>query len=85
MRHALEKCTNLTAMIPVMGTPMFSNEWVSLVNDYPDVLFVVGDDLPMQLLYLSAGKANGLVGQVSRMSDVSYGVPGHKPFRFATK
>ena len=71
MRHALEKCTNLTAMIPVMGTPMFSNEWASLVDDYPDVLFVVGDDLPMQVQYLSSGKVNGLVGQVSKNARVS--------------
>lgn len=57
--------TNVTAIVPVMGGPMFlPDEWSALVADFPDTILVVGDDLPVQLQFLSRTKVHGLVGQV---------------------
>ena len=65
MRTILQANPNITAMIPVLGHPMFDTRaWSLLVTTYPKVTFVVGDGLPVQLDLLSRGKVQGLVAQL---------------------
>ena len=65
MRELMGTIPDLTAIVPVLGAPMFLPEkWSQLVADHPDTTFVVGDDLAVQLDFLSRGKVQGLVGQL---------------------
>jgi len=64
MRDALQN-NNITAVIPVFGGPMFLGEkWIDLVDEFPEVIFVVADGLQVQLDFLARGKVAGLVAQL---------------------
>ncbi|KAL3941465.1 MAG: hypothetical protein SGBAC_004175, partial [Bacillariaceae sp.] len=64
MRDAIRN-HNVTAIIPVVGGPMFLQDlWTELVEEFPDVIFVVADGLQIQLDFLARGKVAGLVAQL---------------------
>mmetsp|Transcript_22638 Transcript_22638/g.49454 ORF Transcript_22638/g.49454 Transcript_22638/m.49454 type:complete len:890 (-) Transcript_22638:340-3009(-) len=57
---------SVTAIIPVMGGPMFlPTLWQQLIRDFgKSTTFVVGDGLPVQLDFLTKNKVDGLVAQL---------------------
>ncbi|CAJ1964797.1 unnamed protein product [Cylindrotheca closterium] len=64
MRNAIRN-HNVTAIVPVVGGPMFLGDlWTELVEEFPKVIFVVADGLQVQLDFLARGKVAGLVAQL---------------------
>lgn len=65
MRYVANTVKDITAIIPVMGAPMFlENPWKELVEEFRNVTFVVADGLPLQLSLLSQNYGHGLVAQL---------------------
>ncbi|CAB9508413.1 acid type B receptor subunit 2 [Seminavis robusta] len=65
MRYLSTIYPDITAIIPVMGAPMFlEDKWKELVQEFRNVTFVVADGLPVQLNLLSQNYAHGLVAQL---------------------
>ena len=65
MRYLATTYPNITAIVPVMGAPMFEEAlFMELVEDFRNVLFVVADGLPVQLSLLSRNYGHGLVAQM---------------------
>ena len=65
LMRELAQRTDVTAIIPVMGGPMFlSDLWSDLVAEFPEVIFVVGDGLAVQLELMARAKVQGLVAQL---------------------
>ena len=63
--NSSDTANTLTAIIPVMGGPMFlPTRWKELVDEFRDITFVVADGLIVQLELLSRGYVHGLIAQL---------------------